>query len=225
MSARPNLTGRLFYDFVYWSSYTFFRFGFSYRRSGWHHIPTRGPVLLVANHQSMFDPVLIGLASRRYLSFLARKNLFDQPVLAPIIRKLNAIPIDRSLGKEGIQAVLSALDQGQAVLVFPEGERTHTGDIQQLKPGVSLLIKRVNCPIVPVGIAGAYAAWNRHMKFPRPSPLFLPPLPSTIAVSVGQPVDSVQLRNLDRDEMLLQLRTLLIQQAAEADRIRRKSVV
>jgi 1-acyl-sn-glycerol-3-phosphate acyltransferase len=172
----------------------------------------------------MFDPVLIGLASRRYLSFLARKNLFDQPVLAPIIRKLNAIPIDRSLGKEGIQAVLSALDQGQAVLVFPEGERTHTGEIQQLKPGVSLLIKRVNCPIVPVGIAGAYAAWNRHMKFPRPSPLFLPPLPSTIAVSVGQPVDSVQFRNLDRDEMLLQLHTLLIQQAAAAERIRRKSV-
>ena len=78
MSARPNLTGRLFYDFVYWSAFTFFGFGFSYRRSGWANMPAAGPVLVVSNHQSMFDPVLIGLASRRYLSFLARKNLFEQ---------------------------------------------------------------------------------------------------------------------------------------------------
>jgi len=108
MSARPNLTGRLFYDFVYWSAFTVFGFGFSYRRKGWANIPKRGPLLLAANHQSMFDPVLVGLASRRYLSYLARKNLFEQPVLAPIIRKLNAVPIDRGFGKDGIQAVLSA---------------------------------------------------------------------------------------------------------------------
>ena len=80
MSARPNLTGRLFYDFVYWSSFTVFGFGFSYRRCGWKNIPTDGPALLVANHQSMFDPVLVGLASRRYLSYLARKNLFVEQV-------------------------------------------------------------------------------------------------------------------------------------------------
>jgi cytidylate kinase len=219
---RPNWTGRLFYDFVYWSSYTFFRFGFSYRRTGWHLVPKLGPVLLVANHQSMFDPVLIGLASRRYLSFLARKNLFEQPFLAPIIRKLNAIPIDRSMGKEGIQSVLDALEQGQAVLVFPEGERTHTGEVQPLKPGVTLLIKRVNCPIVPVGIAGAFAAWNRHMDWPQPSPLFLPPESSTIAVSVGEPVDSAQFKNLDRDSILRDLQMLLIHQVSKAEHLRRK---
>ena len=112
MRDRPGLIGRLWYDTVYWSSFTFFSFGFSYRRSGWGNVPKSGPVLVVSNHQSMFDPVLVGLASRRYLSYLARKNLFDQPVLAPLIRSLNAIPIDRGLGKDGIQAVLDALGQG-----------------------------------------------------------------------------------------------------------------
>lgn len=222
MAARPNLTGRLFYDFVYWSSFTFFGFGFSYRRSGWANLPATGPLLVVANHQSMFDPVLVGMASRRYLSFLARKNLFEQPVLAPIIRKLNAIPIDRGLGKDGIQAVLDALGQGRAVLVFPEGERTHNGDVQPLKPGLSLLIKRVNCPIVPVGIAGAFAAWNRHMKLPRPSPLFLPPEASSIAIAVGKPIEPVRYKGLDRDAMMAELHEVLVKQFAEAEQLRRK---
>jgi 1-acyl-sn-glycerol-3-phosphate acyltransferase len=222
MPARPNLTGRLFYDFVYWSSFTFFGLGFSYRRRGWGNIPAGGPLLLAANHQSMFDPVLVGLASRRYLSFLARKNLFEQPLLAPVIRKLNAIPIDRGLGKDGIQAVLQALDQGQAVLVFPEGERTYTGQLQPLKPGISLLIKRVRCPIVPVGIAGAYAAWNRHSKVPTFAPLFLQPGPSTIAVSVGNPIDPGRYGAMGREEMLADLQREIASQHAAAERMRRK---
>ena len=135
MADRPNLVGRFWYDCVYWSTFTFFTFGFSLRRDGWGNVPTNGPLLVLANHQSMFDPVLVGLASRRYLSYLARKNLFEQPVLAPLIRSLNAIPIDRGLGRDGIQAVLNALGQGQAVLIFPEGERTHNGEVQPLKPG------------------------------------------------------------------------------------------
>jgi 1-acyl-sn-glycerol-3-phosphate acyltransferase len=222
MPARPNLTGRLFYDFVYWSSFTLFGFGFSYRRRGWANIPKEGPLLLVANHQSMFDPVLVGLASRRYLSYLARKNLFEQPVLAPVIRKLNAIPIDRTLGKDGIQSVLHALGEGQAVLVFPEGERTYTGEFQPLKAGISLLIKRVRCPIVPVGIAGAYAAWNRYAKWPKPAPLFLHPEPSTLAVVVGKPIDPARFERLDREEMLGELHRAMAAEQVKAERLRRK---
>lgn len=222
MADRPGLIGRLWYDCVYWASFTVFTFGFSYRRRGWRHIPRYGPVLVIANHQSMFDPVLVGLASRRYLAFLARNTLFDQPLLAPLIRSLNAIPIDRNLGKEGIQAVLEALNQGQAVVMFPEGERTHTGRVQPLKPGVSLLVKRVCCPIVPVGIAGAFAAWNRYQRWPRPAPLFLPPGPSTLAVSVGEPIDPSVFRQLGRDEILRVLFEALVRQQAEAERLRRQ---
>ncbi|HJZ56847.1 MAG TPA: lysophospholipid acyltransferase family protein [Gemmataceae bacterium] len=222
MSDRPNLTGRLWYDSVYWASFAYFTFGFSYRRSGWGNVPKSGPVLLVANHQSMFDPVLVGLASRRYLSYLARANLFAQPGLAPIIRSLNAIPIDRGFGKEGIQAVVAALGLGRAVLMFPEGERTHTGEVQPLKPGVALLIKRVTCPIVPVGIAGTYAAWNRFMKWPRMSPLLLPPGPSTIAVAVGEPIDPARYKGQEREGIVEDLHRELVRQHANAERLRRQ---
>jgi len=222
MSDRPNLAGRLWYDFVFWSSFAFFTFGFSLRRSGWVNVPRKGPVLLVSNHQSMFDPVLVGLSSRRYLSYLARSNLFAQPVLAPLIRSLNAIPIDRHMGKDGIQAVLDALGKGRAVLMFPEGERTHTGAVQPLKAGVSLLVRRVTCPIVPVGIAGCFAAWSRFMTWPRPSPLWLPPGPGTIAVSVGEPVPADRYKGKDREWVVEDLHAALVRQHAAAERLRRK---
>ncbi len=222
MSDRPNFAGRLWYDCVFWSSFTFFTFGFSLRREGWKHVPPKGPLLLLANHQSMFDPVLVGLTSRRYLSYLARKNLFHQPVLAPLIRSLNAIPIDRNAGKDGIQAVLDALGRGQAVLMFPEGERTPDGTVLALKPGVSLLVKRVKCPIVPVGIAGAFGAWSRFMTVPRASPLFLPPGPSTIAVSVGEPLDPARYAAMTRAAMLDDLHAVLKARHAAAERLRRK---
>jgi 1-acyl-sn-glycerol-3-phosphate acyltransferase len=170
----------------------------------------------------MFDPVMVGLSSPRYLSFLARRTLFEQPVLAPLIRSLNAIPIDRNMGKDGIQAVLDALGQGRAVLVFPEGERTHDGTVQPLKAGVSLLIKRARCPILPVGIAGAFAAWSRFMTWPRPAPLWLPPGPSTIAISIGEPVDPARYATAPRDQMMDRLHAALVAQHAAAERLRRK---
>jgi len=222
MPDRPNLAGRLLYDFTFWSSFTFFTFGFSLRREGWGNVPRTGPVLLVSNHQSMFDPVLVGLSSRRYLSYLARSNLFAQPGLAPLIRGLNAIPIDRNMGKDGIQAVLDAFGRGWAVLMFPEGERTHTGAVQPLKAGVSLLIRRVTCPIVPVGIAGCFAAWSRSMRWPQPSPLLLPPGPSTIAVSVGEPLPAGRYKGRDREWIVEDLHRVLVERHAAAERLRRK---
>jgi 1-acyl-sn-glycerol-3-phosphate acyltransferase len=222
MSDRPNFAGRLWYDCVFWSSFTFFTFGFSLRRRGWARLPRRGPLLLLSNHQSMFDPVLVGLSSRRYLSYLARRNLFEQPVLAPLIRSLDAIPIDRNMGKDGIQAVIDALGRGRAVLVFPEGERTHDGTVQPLKAGVSLLVKRARCPIVPVGIAGAFAAWSRFRTWPRPSPLYLPPGPSTIAVSIGEPLDPTRYGMMTREEMMDDLHARLAAQHAAAERLKRR---
>jgi 1-acyl-sn-glycerol-3-phosphate acyltransferase len=222
MSDRPPLAGRLWYDAVFFSSFAFFTFGFSLRRSGWGNMPRAGPVLVLANHQSMFDPVLVGLSSRRYLSFLARDTLFAQPVLGPAIRSLGAVPIDRGVGKEGLQSVLAALAAGRAVLMFPEGERTHSGAVQPLKPGVSLLVRRVTCPIVPVGIAGCYEAWGRYRTWPRFSPLWLPPGPSTIALSVGRPIDPARYAGKDRARVLDDLYRALVDQHAAAEALRRK---
>src|SRR2546421_111349 len=109
MSDRPDLIGRRWYDLANLLAFPFYFFGFSYRYTGRKNVPRRGPVLLICNHQSMLDPVLIGASTNRYLTFLARSNLFSQPIVGPLIHILNAIPIDRNFGKDGIQNVLERL--------------------------------------------------------------------------------------------------------------------
>ena len=222
MDERPGLIGRLWYDAAYWTMWTFFTLGFSYRGTGRGNVPKRGAALILSNHQSMFDPMLVGLSLPRYPAFLARSTLFDVPLLGAAIKSVGAVPIDRNMGKDGIQLLLGALAKGWPVIMFPEGERTHTGEVQPLKAGVSLLIKRVQCPIVPVGIAGAFAAWNRFMKWPRFSPSFLPPGDSTVGVSMGEPIDPARYKTMNRDEMLADLRNEIVKQTEIAKKLRRK---
>jgi 1-acyl-sn-glycerol-3-phosphate acyltransferase len=222
MRDRPPLTARLWYDAAYWSSFTAFTFGFSFRRAGWANMPRTGPVLVVANHQSVIDPLVVGLGCRRYLSFLARSTLFKVPGFGRLIHSLGAVPIDRSMGKDGIQNVLDALGAGRAVLMFPEGERTHTGAVQPLKPGVSLLIKRLTCPIVPVGVAGCFEAWSRFRRLPTFAPLVSEPLPGAVAVSVGAPIEPGRYAGKPRDWVVADLHRELVAQHAAAEQLRRK---
>lgn len=93
---------------------------FRYRYTGRRHVPVTGPVLLVANHQSHLDPVLVGVAAPRRLKYLARHGLFFWP-FSWWIRALGAVPIDRERGAVGgIRTTLRLLKSCEAVLVFPE---------------------------------------------------------------------------------------------------------
>ena len=169
--ALPAVIDDGIYSLTYWSAFYAFTFGWGFRATGRRHLPATGPALIVSNHQSFLDPVLIGAAANRRLTYLARDTLFDNKVLGRVIRHYGAVPIDRGFGKEGLQTVLRELDRGRAVLVFPEGERTHDGALQTLKPGISLLVKRVTCPIVPAAVAGVFDAWPRSRPWPTPGPL------------------------------------------------------
>lgn len=222
-AAPETLSSYLFYEATYWLSAMSMTLGFSLRTNGMHHVPMRGPVLFIANHQSYLDPVLIGLAVRRHLSYLARETLFGHPAFAWLIRMLNAVPIDQQgLGIEGLRAVLRLLHAGKAVIIFPEGGRTHDGKMQPLQPGVQLLIKRARTPIVPVGIAGAYDAWPSSRPLPVPAPLFLPAGKGTIAVSVGRPLDSPHYAELSRQQLLDELFDEMHRVHECAERLRRK---
>jgi 1-acyl-sn-glycerol-3-phosphate acyltransferase len=130
-------------------------------------------VLLVANHQSHLDPVLVGLACPRHLKYLARHDLFFWP-FSWWIRALGAVPIDRQRGAvSGMKTTLKLLQQNEAVLVFPEGSRTFDGQLQPLRPGFCLLARRSGATIVPVAIQGAFASMPRGSTFPRPRPITL----------------------------------------------------
>lgn len=216
----------LWYEAIYLISHMACSLGFSLRTEGRDQVPPTGPVLLIANHASFLDPVLIGLATRRHLSFLARKTLFRNPVFGNLIQSLNAVPIDHEgVGKEGLKTTLAHLQKGNAVVVFPEGTRTEDGSMAPFKPGVHLLISRANAAIVPVGIAGVYDAWPVWRPYPIPSPLFLPARgeSGTIAVSVGAPVRSEDYANQPRERVLGDLFDRVQTLKKRAEKLRRKN--
>lgn len=202
---------------------TVFTLGFSFRFAGTNHMPKTGPVLVIANHQSFLDPWLVGMAIKRHLIYLARKTLFRNKIFAGIIRSLNAVPVDQEgVGKEGMKAVIEQLRQEQAVLVFPEGSRTPNGVMHELRPGIHLLIKRTRCPIVPVGIAGAYDAWPIWRTYPIPAPLFMPPAPGNIAVVVGRPLASESFAAMERAPAMAALFGEIQKVQRCAERLRRR---
>ncbi len=213
----------LWYNVVYVVTHLVCTLGFSLKFEGGEQVPRTGPVLLLANHQSLLDPVLVGLAARRHLHYLARKTLFASPLLGGLIRSLNAVPIaHESVGKEGLKTILQLLQQGHAVVVFPEGTRSEDGTMIPFKPGIALLVARAKPVIVPVGIAGAFAAWPYWRPLPALAPLFLPAGTTTLAVSVGQPLESNDLVSLSREELLQRLFAAVQAQAQRAEKIRRK---
>jgi 1-acyl-sn-glycerol-3-phosphate acyltransferase len=213
----------LLYEMGYWLSLVGMTVLNSYRFEGRRNIPRTGAALLISNHQSFLDPCAAGCPTRRHLSFLARKTLFHNRFFGGLIRRCNAVPVDQEgIAKEGLKAILEHLNNGEAVLVFPEGERTYTGKLQPLRPGILMLLKRIDAPIIPIGIAGAFDAWPRTRKWPRFSPLFWPPTGADIAVSVGKPIPAAYFRQMPRSEVLAELFAQLQRVQNRAERMRRK---
>jgi 1-acyl-sn-glycerol-3-phosphate acyltransferase len=219
-----GLAANLWYDVCYWACKISFTCAFSMRCEGWANVPAAGPVLLLANHQSFLDPPAVGTSLHRRIHYLARKTLFRNRLFGNLLLGLKAVPVDQEgVATEGLKTVLKLLKAGEGVLVFPEGERTPTGKMLPLKPGVALLIRQVDMPVVPVGIAGAYDTFPRSGRFPVFSPLFLPARrKGTLAVSVGKPLDSRRLRELPRDQMLEAMHQEISKAWQRAEKIRRK---
>ena len=142
-------------------------FGFRVRFA--QPLPQQGGLLVISSHQSHLDPLLLGLASDRRLSSLARSSLYRFKPFGAVITALDAIPIDRETSPlVAMKRVIRRLETGAAVLIVPEGTRTASGQLGDLKNGFSLLAKRAGVPIVPVAIVGAYECWPRWRWLPRP---------------------------------------------------------
>ena len=175
---------------------------FSGRIYGRHHVPRAGGVIIIANHQSFFDPVLVGLALQRECHFMARDTLFERPAFSWYIRSLNAFPVKRGAGDiAALRESLRRLQQGAAVVAFPEATRTRNGSIGPFHPGVVLMARRGGVPIVTAAIRGAYECWPRHRRWPRRRPIRVAFGPGLSAAQVQAGTPEEVLRAL-RDEML-----------------------
>jgi len=129
--------------------------------SGWkvrgrEHVPKKGGVIVASNHVSFWDPPLVGTAAVRELHFLAKEELFRTPVLGPLIRAFNAIPIRRGVADlSGLTKAMEVLRAGRALLMFPEGTRARDGELHAARPGVGMLAVATDARIVPAYISGS----------------------------------------------------------------------
>lgn len=145
-----------------------FRVVWKLRVSGEEHVPATGAFVLAANHQSMLDPVICGIAARdRPFTYIARASLFHFKPFGALIRLCGAVPIERGTGDSGaIRTALSELAGGRALLLYPEGTRSPDGRTAECRPGVVLLARRAKVPLVLMVIEGAYDAWPRKRTLP-----------------------------------------------------------
>jgi 1-acyl-sn-glycerol-3-phosphate acyltransferase len=131
----------------------------------WHseYVPAEGGALIVSNHQSFLDPVVIALRLYRPISYFARADLFDNPLFGWFIRSLNAFPVRRGEGDIGaLREALRRLNEGHLLCFYPEGRRTRDGELSPIQKGIALVIRKAKVPVIPVVIEGAYQALPRH---------------------------------------------------------------
>ena len=122
---------------------------------GLENIPDDGPVMLCSNHIAIRDPILIAAVAKRQITFIGKKELFKVPVLGWLIKKLGAVPIDRSgADVSAIKASVNVLKTGGALAIFPQGHRYPGVNPKDTptKNGAALMIYRSGCDVVPVCI-------------------------------------------------------------------------
>ena len=139
---------------------------------GVEHIPREGGVLLVSNHVSFLDPVIVGSAASREVHYMARSNAFDIPGLGKLIAAYNAYPVNRGAPDLGaLRKTISLLKNGNAVLIFPEGTRSVDGTLGKARDGACFIAHRAGVPTIPVFHKGAERVLPRNSKRLRRSKL------------------------------------------------------
>jgi len=136
-------------------------------------IPREGPVILAANHISNADAVILGAwltkSLGRRIHWLGKKEMFEWPVVGYVARNGGIHPVDR--GAADVDAFRTAervLREGHILMIFPEGTRSPTGELQKPKDGLAMLALRTGAPIVPIGVSNTDRVWPKGKLLPRP---------------------------------------------------------
>jgi 1-acyl-sn-glycerol-3-phosphate acyltransferase len=168
---------------IYWLGYIFFKSAgkafYNLRLVNEEKLVREGGVMMAANHESFLDPPLIGISHPENVTYLARKTLF-KGIGKWLYTRWDAIPVDQeNPDMTGLKKIIKALKGGKKVVLFPEGERTLTGDLLPALPGVGLIIAKSQATVQPMRIFGAREALPRgsgKMKL------------AQISVVVGDPI-------------------------------------
>jgi 1-acyl-sn-glycerol-3-phosphate acyltransferase len=142
------------------------------RFEGAHRIPPAGPLIIVPNHVTYADPVLVSIPVRRPVHYMAWNALFGVPGLAWLIRRLRAFPVEiESADPRATREAVRLLQAEEAVMIFPEGGRSPDGRLGRFKPGAFRLACTLGVPLLPVTILGGHESWPPGRALPRPGQL------------------------------------------------------
>jgi len=163
------LTKPMLFSIIKLFAYPLFRALFSVESHGVENVPEDGAVIIAGNHPSYLDPLLVGLPIKRTIRFMAWDALFKVPLIGQIIKAVGAFPVDirKGKGEAAFREALRVLSRGEALGVFPEGQRSEQAAMGDLRTGVARLAIETGAPIVPVTIGGATRAWPKWKLLPR----------------------------------------------------------
>jgi len=148
-------------------SWVFVNIMYRIRVHGLENIPETGPALLVCNHVSFMDALVIGGSVRRPVRFVMDHNIFKIPVMGFIFRTAHAIPIapareDASALTRAFDRIDAELAEGEIVCIFPEGKLTRHGEMNEFKRGVEKILERRTVPVVPMALRGLWGSFFSH---------------------------------------------------------------
>jgi long-chain acyl-CoA synthetase len=170
--ARHNIFAEVFFFLLGKMIYLFALDRFHLKVCGLENLPPRGPYLICSNHQSYVDPLVMagGLPWRLFRDAFAlgTSDIFGEGFMRRLARWLRVVVLDPDANLvPAMRAGAFGLSQGHILVLYPEGERTNTGNPTVFRKGAAILAIHTQAPIVPVAIEGFYEAWPRHKKFPK----------------------------------------------------------
>jgi 1-acyl-sn-glycerol-3-phosphate acyltransferase len=149
---------------------TFWKYlGLRFDFRGVENLPDKdhGGAILAINHVSYLDFALAGTAAlpmKRYVRFMAKKELFDNKIAGPLLRGMHHISVDRANGSGSFVAALRALRDGEIIGIFPEGTISVSFEVKELKTGVIRLAQGAGVPVIPTVIWGSQRIWTKKVK-------------------------------------------------------------
>jgi len=155
----------LFYSFAKFVMTLYLSIAFGFKVTGKENVPATGPVIIVANHASILDPIALGCACDRRIRFMAKAELFENPILAAVLRWLYAFPVRRGrVDREAYRQSMDILKAGGALGMFPEGTRSETGELQKAYPGAARFAIQTGTPVLPAAVVGTFAGHRKGLK-------------------------------------------------------------
>ncbi|MFC7450483.1 lysophospholipid acyltransferase family protein [Rhodococcus daqingensis] len=159
--------------------------GLKFTVKGDEHIPAKGGAVIAVNHTGYMDFTYAGLPVRtvkRYIRFMAKKEVFDNKISGPIMRALKHIPVDRAAGAESYRAAVDDLRAGELVGVYPEATISRSFELKEFKSGAARMAIEAGVPIIPTVIWGAQRVWTKG------HPKRLGRTNTPISIAVGEPI-------------------------------------